>query len=159
VKALRRKDGSLLEYCCREVNYLTTIGAFFRRDFLMQRKGFDERYILIEDAPFFLQLMLDGISIGYLDTVTCIHRSGGISNSQKISPVLEEDSRRTLAEMKYPNRDKLQPFTRRVVILKYYLRMPHSLWMRLKEVLHYPDAAAFLAWYALKDSLFRKLFL
>ena len=83
IKAIQKGNNDLLKLCCREVNHITTIGTFFTKEIFEIYKKFDDTYVLLEDAPFFLKLLFDGVEIGFLDEITCIHNKGGISNSKK----------------------------------------------------------------------------
>lgn len=151
IKAFYKKDRTLLNLCCREVNHLTTVGSFFKRDLFEKYGYFDEGYILLEDAPFFLNLLFQDIPIGFIDEITCLHEKGGVSNQKKMNAVLAADSLKTLIELKYPNRNQLTRFTKRVVIFKYCVRAGHSLKSKLLSCFLYPDAALFLAAFITKD--------
>lgn len=156
IRALQKGNDAILNLCCREVNYLTTIGSFFRRQSLIEFGGFDESYILLEDAPLFLEWMFSGRKIGFLDEITCLHEKGGVSNRKKTDVLLQNDSVRTLTEIKYPRRDQLDWFTRRVVIFKYYLRTGQPFWKKLRTCIGYPDAGAFMLWLIFMDWFERK---
>lgn len=159
IRALYKQDDTLLNLCCREVNHLTTIGSFFTKELFETYGYFDESYILLEDAPFFLNLLFQNVEIGFVDEITCIHEKGGISNRKKTGTVLKRDSLRTLTELKYPNRSRLNWFTNRVVSLKYCLRTPDNMTAKIAGCLKYPDAVLFMALYVFQDWLHRKRYL
>jgi len=52
---------------------------------------FDEEYILLEDYLYYLFLARNNIKFHSLDRITVFHRSGGISTSKQINPVLKKD--------------------------------------------------------------------
>lgn len=159
IKAISRGNKDLLKLCCREVNHITTIGAFFTRKIFEKYEKFDENYVLLEDAPFFLTLLLDGVKIGFLDEITCIHEKGGVSNSKMKNKLLEKDSVKTLLEIKYPQRDKFDKFTQRILKFKYKVRTGKKLLDRVYACVWYPDAALYLMIFLLKDWIKRKRFL
>lgn len=158
----RLKEGDLdriLNLCCRDVNYITTIGTFFLRDLFERYGEFDENYVLLEDAPYFLNLMFAGEPFGFLDKVACVHLAGGISNRIGSNPILEADSVRTLVELKYPRRFQLSRFSRRVVTVKYLLRCNLSLRSIVKCLFLYPEAVFYLFTLVVGDWITRKRFL
>lgn len=159
IKAFYQKGDSLLNLCCREVNYITTIGSFFTRALLERYNGFDENFILLEDAPFFLKLLFARTEIGFIDEITCIHEKGGISNQRKTNEILKKDSLKTLTEIKYPRRNELRWFSRRVVIFKYNMRNSRKTFSKLCALIFYPDAALFLVLLVVRDWLVRVRFI
>lgn len=159
IRAFHKQNASLLNLCCREVNHLTTIGSFFTKELFETYGYFDESYTLLEDAPFFLNLLFQNTPLGFVDEITCIHEKGGISNQKKTDAVLKKDSLRTLTELKYKNRARLDWFTRRVVCLKYCLRTPTTMAAKIGGCLKYPDAVLFMALYVFGDWLHRKRYL
>lgn len=144
VKAFYRKDDALLNLCCRDINYVTTIGTFFRRTLFESNGYFNEEYTLLEDAPYILNLLFKNVPIGFYNDITCIHEGGGISNRKEKNSLLETDSLRTLCEIKYPRRYELDFFTRRVITAKYLIRI-HKKWNSIiKCIFLYPDAVLYL---------------
>ena len=159
VKKLKEGDmNRILNLCCRDFNYITTIGTFFLRDLFDQYGEFDERYVLLEDAPYFLNLLLQGEQFGFLDKITCVHLAGGISNRIGSNPVLEKDSCRTLGDLKYPHRFQLTYFSRRVVTAKYLLRIQKTWRSIIKCFFLYPDAILYLLFLVTADWIKRKRF-
>lgn len=159
VKAFYRKDDTLLNLCCRDVNYITTIGTFFKRTLFEANGYFDEEYILLEDAPYILNLLFKKVPIGFYNDITCIHEGGGISNQKGKNSLLELDSLRTLREIKYPHRYELNFFTRRVIIAKYLIRVPKKWNSIIKCVFLYPDAVLYLIYLVLRDWIKQKRYL
>lgn len=137
----------LLALCCREINYVYTIGTFFTKELFEKYGNFDESYYLLEDAPFFLNLMFEGEKISFLDEITCYYAPGGVSNKKKVNPYLEKDSVRTLTHIKYPRRRQLDSFTRRMVEFKYGVRVSDSIIGKLRTAIKYPDAAVYMVGY------------
>ena len=159
IKAIQKGNRELLKLCCREVNHIVTIGTFFTKGIFEIYKKFDDRYVLLEDAPFFLNLLFDEIEIGFLDEITCIHNKGGVSNSKKKNLLLEEDSLKTLIEIKYPKRKEFDKFTQRVLEFKYCTRVRKNIFRRIEACVLYPDAALYLLHFLIVDWLNRRRFL
>lgn len=55
----------------------------YRKDLFDRCGGFDERFILAEDWSFWLELNLNGEKIKYIDFVSLLHRTGGISHIEE----------------------------------------------------------------------------
>lgn len=65
--------------------FIPSGGTAYKRDFFIKNGKFDERYVLIEDWPTFLKISRNGDKIGFCDLISVKHRSGGVSNSKKIT--------------------------------------------------------------------------
>lgn len=137
----------LLALCCREINYIYTIGTFFTKEIFEKYGGFDESYYLLEDAPFFLNLMFENEPISFLNEITCYYAPGGISNKKKVNSLLEKDSVRTLTNIKYPRREQLDFFTRRIVEFKFGVRQSDNVLKKLATAIKYPDATLYMLGY------------
>lgn len=81
--AIRSK--MLQEYSSEELfeklcvsNFIAAISVLFRKDFFNQFT-FDERYLLLEDWPLWLQVCRSGTKIHHYDKVTMYYADGGIS--------------------------------------------------------------------------------
>lgn len=56
-------------------------GTCYRTSLFPETGGFDEDYVLMEDAPFYIRLAKLGYRFGWVDGITAIrHRDGGISH-------------------------------------------------------------------------------
>lgn len=65
--------------------FIPSGGTAYKKDFFIKNGKFDERYVLIEDWPTFLKISRNGDKIGFCDLISVKHRSGGVSNSKKIT--------------------------------------------------------------------------
>lgn len=70
--------GELCQWC-----FIPEAGTALPADLIRQLGGFDERYELVEDWPFFLKAVRHGIRFQYFDTVSTKHRDGGVSHSRR----------------------------------------------------------------------------
>lgn len=159
VKYMSKSSRDLLNLCCREINYIATIGTFFRREIFRKYGCFDEAYCLMEDAPFFLKILFNDEKISFIDEVTCFYAKGGVSNRREIDERLFKDSVRTLVELKYPNRNKLGGFTRRVVSFKYFFRGSNNWRIKLQGCFFFPDALIFMGVFTIIDRLSKNRYL
>lgn len=71
---------------CSENVYYPKGSLVFRTDLFLQEGGYDEEFLVIDDWPTFLRTLHNGHKIWYFDFVTCKHRFGGISSTQKMTP-------------------------------------------------------------------------
>ncbi len=55
-------------------NWINAPTAFINRNMLLQKKGFNVKYGMIEDYPLWIKLFQDKIQFGYLDEPTVIYR-------------------------------------------------------------------------------------
>lgn len=70
--------GELCQWC-----FIPEAGTALPVSLIRQLGGFDERYELVEDWPFFLKAVRQGIRFQYFDTVSTKHRDGGVSHSRR----------------------------------------------------------------------------
>lgn len=155
MKIIKQGGRCLLNYTCRGVNPVISIGTFFTRPLFEKYGYFDENYILLEDAPYILHLLFSDVSIGVLNEITCKYDTGGISNGKRRNKQLIIDSIETLRNIKYKRRAELSFFTKRIVTVKYFLRVKKDIMSILKSCLCYPDAVLYLIYLSTKDWLSR----
>lgn len=148
----------LFDLLCRDINYIYTIGTFFRRTIFDKYGMFDEDYRLLEDAPFVLKILLQNEKLWFYDKITCVYRRGGISNRKNKSYDLEKDAKTVFYKLKYANKDKLCRFTKRVIELKFILRNKLCLLQKLVACLIYFDATLYLCiFFAVNHMKIKKL--
>lgn len=156
-KALMASDvDRLLQLESRGYCQLCSIGSFYRRSVYEKYGKYDERFVLLEDAPFSYKLLLQKSKVGYFDGITCLHYAGGISNSKCKNMTLERDSINTILYLKYPNCSKLDRFTQRVVEFKKTVRADKKL---IQGCIAYPDAACYILVEVIKDWIRRGRYL
>lgn len=72
------------------------------RDSLKTLGYYDERYRLLEDYPFMMRTLRQGIPIGFWPESAVRHRSGGVSDPEQMHPQLKEDMERFYNEEVFP---------------------------------------------------------
>ncbi len=103
--------GELCQWC-----FIPEAGTALPAELIHRLGGFDERYDLVEDWPFFLKAVRQGVKFRYFDTVSEKHRNGGVSHSSR--------KRGTKTQNRY-YKDLLR--VNRYEILKYYRLAPENL--------------------------------
>lgn len=71
----RQIYGELCQWC-----FIPLSAMMFPVELLRKLGGFDERYTLVEDWPFFLKAVRMGVRFLYFDTIAIKHRDGGVSH-------------------------------------------------------------------------------
>lgn len=62
-------------------------GTCYRMELYQELGGYDEEYVMVEDAPFFIRTARLGYSIGWVDHMTATrHRDGGIVHGNTRNP-------------------------------------------------------------------------
>ncbi|WP_336280249.1 glycosyltransferase [Cronobacter dublinensis] len=95
-------DSELLKYILKHGSFISGACTYYRKNLLVNLGFFDEEYVLLEDYPFLVKSLLNGISINYIDIVAIKYRLGGVSNVVKRHPLLDKDLRKlykTITEM------------------------------------------------------------
>lgn len=70
--------GELCQWC-----FIPLSGTALPIKLIAKLGGFDERYDIVEDWPFFLKAVRTGVRFRYFDTISVKHRDGGVSRSKK----------------------------------------------------------------------------
>lgn len=73
--------GIMSEYCL-----ISSPACLYKKSFLIEYGGADERYRIIEDWPMWMRMLRAGKSFAFLNKNVVIYRSGGVSNG-KDNPV------------------------------------------------------------------------
>lgn len=112
--------GELCQWC-----FIPEAGTALSVKLIERLGGFDERYQLIEDWPFFLKAVRSGIRFKYFNTVSTKHRDGGVSHSKR--------DKNNLIQNSYYN-DLLE--INRNEILKYYKLAPQRIQKKIYTAAH-----------------------
>ena len=97
-------------------------GTFYSKRLFEKYGMHDERFYLVEDAPFFVKMANDDVRIDVLDEICCIHTAGGVSQLEpdtKINPDVQRDYDNIILFMLYPIRHHFDIITRQCVEKRY----------------------------------------
>lgn len=89
---IRRGGKELLAYICWD-NFISGACTYYARELFEKVGFFDDRMKLLEDTPFYIKCMLNGVEFTFLNEVTINYDMNGVSSGEKINPVLEQDKR------------------------------------------------------------------
>lgn len=89
-QAIIKCQKRLFEYICL-FNFISGASTYYRRELFEMYGLFDERYRLLEDAPYYIYLLSKNVAIGYLDNITISYQWGGVSTNKNIHPYLLQD--------------------------------------------------------------------
>lgn len=84
-------------------SFISGACTYYSREIISKYDGFNEKYRLIEDFPFYAQFLLDGGRIEFLDEITINYDLNGISSNKKLSPLLLNDRKRYYQEFVWNN--------------------------------------------------------
>lgn len=81
-------QAKLYEELCKEC-FLPAVGSAYKSDIFLKEGKFDEKYVLVEDWPFYFKLVRHNVRFYYGGFTSVKHRDGGTSHSTKdrFSPV------------------------------------------------------------------------
>ena len=83
IDIINTKDNHILYgYLCMDC-FLPAIGSAYDMQLVEQYGAYDESYYLVEDWPYYLRLVRNGVQVRYADFVSAKHRDGGVSHSKK----------------------------------------------------------------------------
>ena len=87
----------LLKYIASYRNIISGASTYYRTSLFDRYGYFDESYRLLEDYPYYINLLKQSEKIHLLQENVIKYRLGGISTEKKIHPQLEKDLRRARA--------------------------------------------------------------
>ena len=142
IEIIKRGSNKLLNVMGRDGNQISGAGTFYRRE-LFERYGlFSESFFLLEDYSYYMELLLRGVHIGFLDRITLVYGTGGISSGKKSKRLLE-DSLNINYEIVYPNIDKFDFFTRRTITFKYKINHQNNIRKKIVICMKYIDVCIY----------------
>ena len=69
-------------------NFISGSTIYYRKSFLESRGGFDTDFLLVEDFPFAVSMVLENHRIGFLDEITITYGEDGVSNGKPSEKIL-----------------------------------------------------------------------
>lgn len=75
-------NSKLYGYLCMDC-FLPAIGSAYDMQIVGKYGDFDERYYLVEDWPYYLKLIRNGVGVRYEEFISAKHRDGGVSHNKK----------------------------------------------------------------------------
>ncbi|EOV8962376.1 glycosyltransferase [Cronobacter turicensis] len=85
---------NLLKYILKYGSFISGACTYYRKSFLERMGYFDESYVLLEDYPFLVKSLLNGVNIQFLDAIAIKYHLGGVSSLSKRNPLLDKDFRK-----------------------------------------------------------------
>ncbi len=123
-------------------------GTYFQTQVFREYQMFSERFVLLEDSPYFLQAAMDGILIGAVDSITYIHRGNGVSAvANRNSNMLFKRDRQEYTRFMYEKGKGADWFTSRCVRFRYGCFFLKNFLMYLLNVIKYLDAFVYIGLY------------
>ena len=72
-------------------NFVSGASTYYKKEIFDKYGLFDEKYKLLEDYPFYVNLAFNNEKIGYIDYPTIQYELGGISTASNRNPLLDQD--------------------------------------------------------------------
>ncbi len=82
IDLLSSSSRELFERLCVN-NFISGASTYHSRELFEKYGYFDEKYVLLEDYPKYLNLSRDNVHIHFMDRITKIYRLGGVSTAKK----------------------------------------------------------------------------
>lgn len=71
-------------------NFISGSTIYYRKSFWEKKGGFDTDFLLVEDYPFVVSMILDNHPIGFLDEITICYGEDGVSNGKPSEKILND---------------------------------------------------------------------
>ena len=71
-------------------NFISGSTIYYRKAFWEARGGFDTDFLLVEDYPFVVSMILENQKIGFLDKITICYGEDGVSNGKPSEKILND---------------------------------------------------------------------
>lgn len=88
IKMLQRWDTKELWPRVLYENFISGSTIYYRKKFMQSRGGFDTDFLLVEDYPFVVSMILEDQKIGFLDEITITYGEDGVSNGKPSEKIL-----------------------------------------------------------------------
>lgn len=88
---LLKNTKELYRYSLKYGNFISGASTYYSKEVFKKYGLFDEKYVLLEDYPYFMNLYLNNENIGFIDHPTIQYDLGGISTSHNRNPLLDRD--------------------------------------------------------------------
>lgn len=88
-------------------NFISGSTIYYRKSFLQARGGFDTDFLLVEDYPFVVSMILENQRIGFLDEITICYGEDGVSNGKPSEKILN-DRQKLYEKFILPNMDGVE---------------------------------------------------
>lgn len=118
------KQKEVFEELCIS-SFISGASTYYSRKVLDVYDGFNEEYKLIEDFPFYMQYLLDGGRIYYLDCITINYDMNGVTSQKKISELLVKDRKKYYKDLVFPNSKEFS-YIKKKKLLFYYFKACES---------------------------------
>ncbi|MFA0568290.1 glycosyltransferase [Vibrio gallaecicus] len=86
---------ALLRYIAINGNIISGASTYYRKEVFQKIGKFDDKYRLLEDYPFYLDVLKNDIEISFIDRITIKYNLSGISSGKITNVQLIEDFRRS----------------------------------------------------------------
>lgn len=92
---LKKGDNSMIWIGCAYSNIISGSTLFTRKEFIVKQGLFDEDFMLVEDYPFVMKVLQNGIKINLIDKITTVYGEDGVTAKNQIpSPIIVEDNKK-----------------------------------------------------------------
>lgn len=96
------EQNEILEEECSSA-FISGSSTSYSKSILEKYDGFDEKYLLIEDMPFYIRAMRDGVTMGFIDEIIINYgMQGSTGHGVKPSIKIVNDRRRCYSELIFP---------------------------------------------------------
>lgn len=89
--SLLDQSNHFFEYIMKYGNFVSGASTYYKKEIFDKYGLFDEKYKLLEDYPFYVNLAFNNEKIGYIDYPTIQYELGGISTASNRNPLLDQD--------------------------------------------------------------------
>ncbi|WP_369834235.1 glycosyltransferase [Cronobacter dublinensis] len=134
-KKLFNNNAELLKYILKHGSFISGACTYYRKSHLVKLGFFDEEYVLLEDYPFLVKTLLNGVRINYIDIIAIKYRLGGVSSIMKRHPLLDRDFRKLYK--KISEMTQLNLYWRRRIF--YFKVLSSAEKIKILNIIKYPE--------------------
>lgn len=146
-KLLKGNEKQLIERLLI-ANFISGACLYYRKESLVKSGMFDTDFKLLEDYPFVLKTVLNGLKIEFLDEVTIKYGESGVTNSKKMSDVLIKDAANVAQKYALPNLSMIRSkLGKRYLMRNYDMLMSNTKLKKIMIAVKYLDITLLLKYY------------
>jgi Predicted glycosyltransferases len=101
-------------------NIISGACTYYKKDIFEKYGLFNEKFILLEDYPYYMNVLIKNGQIHFLDYVTIRYRSGGVSSKKVKGTIIYEDFKKVYEIIIFPQKKSIGTKKYRTTKLDYY---------------------------------------
>lgn len=129
-------------------NFISGACTYYTKESLIRNGMFDPEFVLLEDYPYYLKVVLNGKKIDFLDEIVINYGESGVSSGNVTNMILKRDFVNLMDKYIMPNIGKVESRTgKRFILRTYNILKCNTLLKKILVALKYIDITLISKYY------------